>query len=86
MNKEIETTRHGRRGKEPGQPASVVVRLPAWLNDKLCEHQSWLKKELGISMSKEDLILLVVNQWLIGNEPPLLHINPPCKAEKGAGE
>jgi len=78
MNQEIETTRPGRRGKEPGQPAGIVVRLPAWLNDKLCDYQLRLKTECNIRRSKEELILRIVNKWLIDNEQ--------IQAEKGAGE
>ena len=65
MNKEIETTRPGRRGKEPGQPAGIVVRLPSWLNDALIEYQEEKIAESGwVGNSKEALIIHLLAQVL----------------------
>ncbi len=77
MNQEIETTRPGRRGKEPGQPAGIVVRLPAWLNDALIEHQTTRIQESGIAgNSKEAIIINLLAAALTAR----------VRKEKGAGE
>lgn len=62
-----ETTRPGRRGKEPGQPAGIVVRLPAWLNAALVEYQAGRVHESGVfGNSKEALIIHLLSQVLPG--------------------